>query len=910
MKKTVLFLKKNILWFAGILFVVLYLYSDIIFEHYKISFASHMYKVSPWSTDSISEKGPIFTDIEDSEYPALYSIYMNGNGFSFWNNKVALGAASSAAYIMYPLNYVYLLPVDFAVWLKTILEFTIAFIGIYLLLREYKCGKMSASIAGVCYAFSATIVMWLGWSHSDVAAWAPFAFWLAEQLITKIKIKYAIWMSIVIFLMYIAGMPTFAAYFTYLLGFYVLFRTVWNYRKDKKKIIWIFVLFGCSIVLGVFLTLPYTISLVQSVGENGYAATRGYQAFAALDREYMRTMIFPYFREGLKEHVNEGTLYCGILPVLLFPLSFIRIKKKKQGTFFCISSVVIALLIFTPVFDTVYSALPMINTSLKYRIITLLMFTLTVSAGLNLDDILKNPQCYKSRLYIIGGLFIWSVVILSISSAKLLKLADSDNDNLAYYNKALILFFAFLVFLFFYVMGRKRIFIVAIAGFVIWDMCGFAKEYLPLIDKDMALIPEATESIVYMQGNTDNYERIAGIGEWTYMANTNIYYGLSDVRAHDFVTTNQDIMTYYTAIYPFCYPSATRVAFNKISNYNLLKYLGVRYIVGENVTLTDIYNSIWDRYATTEELKSGEQVKQQVNINHDDFYACQILVGTCDTIFTQDDVIRAYLVEDTTKKVLADAEVCLSDISDNTFVRFVFGIVKTSPNKKYSILFEMPEDFEEHFVIYKSEMTEDNNQLTVDDDRIPGRLIMKIEYLDESLEEVFSGADNLVIAEMDEYSPKVQFAENIIVEDSYESVLKQMKKEYLEAALFITGGEYRESTSGGILEDDETVELLEYKDDYIKIKYTANHDRYIIINDYYNENWKAYINGEKTEIVKGNYLLRAVDAYAGSDMVLELKYEPQTTYVMFVISMLDFVVIIVLAVFCRKIQKFADKKAG
>ena len=137
-----------------------------------------------------------------------------------------------------------------------------------------------------------------------------------------------------------------------------------------------------------------------------------------------------------------------------------------------------------------------------------------------------------------------------------------------------------------------------------------------------------------------------------------------------------------------------------------------------------------------------------------------------------------------------------------------------------------------------------------------------------------------------------------------------MKKEYLEAALFITGGEYRESTSGGILEDDETVELLEYKDDYIKIKYTANHDRYIIINDYYNENWKAYINGEKTEIVKGNYLLRAVDASAGSDMVLELKYEPQTTYVMFVISMLDFVVIIVLAVFCRKIQKFADKKAG
>lgn len=913
MKQKGLLLKKSFLWLLGIIFVVLYLYSDIIFDNYKISFASHMYKVLPWKTESINEKGPLFTDIEDSEYPSLYSAYMDEDGFSLWNNKVALGTGSSFAGIMYPLNYVYLLPIDAAVLLKTVLKFAIAFIGIFLLLKIYGCKNISAAIAGICYAFSATLVMWLGWSHSDVAAWAPIAFWIAEKMIVKCKIKYGIWMSIIIFLMLIAGMPTFVAYFMYLLGAYLLYRTIKEHWKDKRRIIYIFILFGCSVMLGVFLSFPYTGSLLNSVGENGYAASRANQAFFTLRFEYIRTMIFPYFCAGLPQHKNETTLYCGIFTVIVFPLGFVRTKECRLKLFYGISSIVIALLIFTHIFDKIYVRMPMINTSIKYRLITILMFTMTVLAGLSIDDIIRNPNYYKHKIYILAGLFIWGVVIISVASGKLLSMTNKELNNLEFYDpdsysKALIMFFAVIILIGLYVILEKDILIVALVGFVIWDMTGFARDYLPLIDKESEIIPKATDSIQYMQDNTKNYERIIGLGLWECMANSNIYYGLADVRTHDFVATNPDMIDYYKSIYWNCYMSPTRIAFEKIGNYNLLKYLGTKYLVGENVTYSETYSSKRDLYDTTGELEAGTILRQQIDIRQHDLYALQLLVGTSGTKFTQTDEIKAYIVERYSGKKMAETTIKPADITDNSFIRIVFGKLNLNMYRKYDFVLVLPDNFREHLTLYKSAVSENANMLTVNKNKLSGHLIMKLEYLNECLNEVYFAEDGIVIAEFDEYSPKVSFAENIVVKDTYEEVLDYMKSEYRDNTVIITKDEHDDNIKPCKLNKNESIELLEYNNDYIKIKYTADVDRYIVINDYFNNGWKAYINGKETEVVKANYLLRAVEAQKGSEMILELKYKPSFAYITCIIALFGLILIIVFSITCERLQKIVDKK--
>lgn len=57
-------------------------------------------------------------------------------------------------------------------------------------------------------------------------------------------------------------------------------------------------------------------------------------------------------------------------------------------------------------------------------------------------------------------------------------------------------------------------------------------------------------------------------------ASNNMYYNIRDIRGHNFVYTNKDIKNYYEAIDDEAYlTSPTRIAFHKIDNENLLKYL-------------------------------------------------------------------------------------------------------------------------------------------------------------------------------------------------------------------------------------------------------------------------------------------------------------------------------------------------
>lgn len=914
-------LKKGILWLAGILFVVLYLYADVLFDHYKISFTSHMYKVAPWKTESIDEKGPLFTDIEDSEYPALYSVYMDGDGFSLWNNQVALGAETSFSYLLYPLNYVYFLPIDIAIWLKTVLEFFIGFLGVFLLLKAYDSHNIAAAAAGICYAFSATIVMWLGWGHSDVAAWAPFAFFLVERLVTSSKLRYGIGLSVVLFLMLVAGMPTFAAYFMYLLGVYFLCRAASEYGKNVKQWIGGILIFGGAVVLGVMLSFPYTISLLNNVGGNGYAASRANQARTTLAWKYIRTMIFPYFRAKLPQHMNETTLYCGIMPVILFPLAFVRTGQEKKHwrlkLFYGIASLVITVLIFTHLLDGIFVLLPMINTSIKFRIITLLMFTMTVAAGLSLDDVIKNPAFYKQKIYLLGMLFVWGVALISAASKKMLNMTQKELDKLLLYDedgyrKVLILFFGVMIVLGLYVLRSRKVWFVALMGLTIWDMTGFARQYFPLIDKASPVFPQPTDSQEYLIENTKEHERIVGMGSWDYIANSNIYYGLFDVRTHDFISTNPDMMAYYKAIEPTAYMSPTRIAFTKLQNYNLLKYLGTKYLVGENAAYVVTFNSKKDQYGDTNALPPGAVMRQQIDVTREDLYACQLLVGTNSTVFTQKAPIMVYIMDRYADVPVAKTTLMPYEISDNSFVRVVFGHVKIDPNRKYDLMIALPDDFEERLTFFTTAASEDSYRLTINGQKMSGHLIMKLEYLGECLEEIYDSKEGMKVAVFDEYAPKVSMAETVVVKEDEKKVLRFMKAGYHDHTVILAEEDDQGKISSKPLAEAEEAVLEEYRDDYIKIRYTAETDRYIMVNDYYHKNWKAYVGGKEVRLVRANYLLRAVEVPAGEEMTLELKYESSLSKVTCVIAGAGAVLLLLLAVFAKKLQAvigcFQEKK--
>ena len=120
------------------------------------------------------------------------------------------------AEIMNPMEWVYLMPFETAIFLKAFSEFALAFFAMFLFMQTIGVKRYSAALSGVIYAFSATMVAWLGWQHSDVAAWAPLLFFAIEKMIVTMKIKYMLLMSLSVYVMLIVGMPTYASYLLYL----------------------------------------------------------------------------------------------------------------------------------------------------------------------------------------------------------------------------------------------------------------------------------------------------------------------------------------------------------------------------------------------------------------------------------------------------------------------------------------------------------------------------------------------------------------------------------------------------------------------------------------------------------------------------------------------------------------------
>lgn len=73
-------------------------------------------------------------------------------------------------------------------------------------------------------------------------------------------------------------------------------------------------------------------------------------------------------------------------------------------------------------------------------------------------------------------------------------------------------------------------------------------------------------------------------------------------------------------------------------------------------------------------------------------------------------------------------------------------------------------------------------------------------------------------------------------------------------------------------ETESQLSVLEYKDEYIKIKTNFDRERWMVVANANVLGWNAYINGAPTKIYPANYALQAIYVPAG-ESVVEFKYE-------------------------------------
>lgn len=557
---------------AGVIIVT---FMPVLCGKYNLSSSNMMYINLPWSSMGVEVDGPHLSDSIDAALPGIYEAYY-GDGYTEWNKYEAFGNPSNGVVVyLNPMNWFFFLPIKWAILLSTMFKISIAYFGMCYLLRKLKLETVPTVIGAASYALSSGMIMWLFWPHTSIMMMAPIVLALGVELVRNKKLATMFGLALATYFMLIGEMPTYAAYVMYLLGFYVLIMTIVQYRKKIRAIIAVYSMFAGSMVLAIVSAFPYLYTILSTVGENGYAESRRDDAIATLPMTFLRTTVLPYYGEGLYKHINERTVYFGIVILVLLIWTGVG-WKRKEGKYWPIALGITILFSYSHVLDFVFKCMPAINTSGKCRIIALVTLLSCVVGAINLNDIIKNKDVYKEKKW------RWLAYLIVVGIAAYIYVTYAGATIWAIWASVLMLVVLVSTEVLIYVRNEQvttAYKIILVAATVI-NMGVFAQQYLPFIDKDADIIPEATESIQYIQDNIED-GRMYSISErgWNFFPNTYNFYKISSITCHSFINTNEDMSEYLLAIDDDMSITPTAYHGIGIDNYNLLKYGGIKYII-------------------------------------------------------------------------------------------------------------------------------------------------------------------------------------------------------------------------------------------------------------------------------------------------------------------------------------------
>lgn len=583
------------------------LYFPVWSGKYILSPTNFMYTVKPWDVYGIEATGPSLTDPIDSHFPEIFRKFYQGD-YSFWNNYNAFGYPESFNYFLNPVNWVYLLPLKYAILLNSILKYSIAYFGMCVFIKRLGKGNVAAIVGGVSYGLSSSLVMWHYWAHTDVMMMLPVLFAVGYRLMMERRKSDIFKLSLVVYMMCVAGMPAFAAYSFYMFVPYIVIYTIIEY-KNFKDVILVGLHFVAAFVIGVIASASYVYYVYRMAVKSGYLEIRGGLSGVTLALNNLKSFAVPYYREtGYELNIFESCGYVGIVVLVLLTFAVFRYKYKRQ-TFWIVTLIVCVLLTYTHLLDKVYAHIPAISTSLKIRVINLIPFLGSLIAATQLDDIFENREYYRNlkirwivyalltialtvamyyipkgkelfSLFVFGAPTVIAIELFLSACAKNSEKDEEDGQNTD--NKP---------------SGKRTVdyaaYIIIILA-VLLNMTYFAGRRNPLAKAPAEVIPEPTESISYMQEN--GRFRIYTYSGWTMFPNSNVYYGLKSIEAHSLINTNEDIKSYMKLIDDKMYPSATDSRGSGVDNYPLLQYAGVDIIAGskkaENIETSGYYKAL------------------------------------------------------------------------------------------------------------------------------------------------------------------------------------------------------------------------------------------------------------------------------------------------------------------------------
>lgn len=349
----------------------------------------------------------VFDSLKKGFYPHILMNLSSGIPF-----------ASAYPSIFYPTMWFYFFfDYSTAFAFSIVLNYLIAFIGVYAVGQYFKLNKYACFIGGLIFSINGYSFESQGQQTMVFAnAWIPWLFLYANKLIDNLSLKNTILMFLISILSISTGRMDYL-YFTHLFIFLWFFLSLLLKKrsiKDKKlNFTFLITIQFTSLLIMSFILLPLFDYLQQSLRSDGVQVEEAVKF--AFEPVFFPSFIFDEFY-GNKFYASHlfnlisdiplfGAFYIGIVAFVLLIYSLTYLKKSNESKIIFILLVIFFLLatgkyLNEDLYLYLYFHFPFLkNMRYPVKFISIVMFCISLLSMFSLDFINKNSDKDEIKIF-------------------------------------------------------------------------------------------------------------------------------------------------------------------------------------------------------------------------------------------------------------------------------------------------------------------------------------------------------------------------------------------------------------------------------------------------------------------------------------------------------------------------------
>lgn len=801
-------------------------------------------------------------------------------------------------------------------------------ISSYYYLRSIKLAFYPSIIGAITFMFVGFNIVWLYWPHSNVIFILPLMLYAIEKYLENILNKnYLLLLTVAVALGIFAGHPETFFHIGVVSFLYFVFRlglkkiTVYEKIEIAKNYV-LFTLLG--VALSAVQLIPFLEYLINSYAwvtrSNPRYMLDWHTSILNLVPEFYGSPsiyhIIPYYISFTNYNETVGG-YVGISIICFAILALITKFNYSIVRFYLLLDIwLIGVVYGVPfIFDFTVS-LPLFSHAANHRMLFLIGFVTTVLGSIGLNELIErskkeNKKCLLFEFLTSTFLVVILLFYLNYNNILFLYTLSSLNEHIIKAQNILIIFncililstlaLAYIIVLYAH-NHRVRTFGIICLMLLFFSETGIHGMLFEPAVEEKYFYPNIWPVEEVVQKNNlyraTSIDPFAGnvLGGSAYPVNTQMIYGIYDIRNYDALDVR-----YYRELFNI-FAHGTLLGWIDLHSVDeqFLNFMGVKWIFSRSDLLKEIDIESVDNTNILVELKKGVLVEQTFRSQRTNLSKIELFYATYYKEFV-DSNLKIELIEKKTNQTIRTAIFNSKVLKDNQWYPFEFEPIRNSYNKTYVLKISSDGSTGKSVTLWMNNASINDvleGKLYINGSIIPGNLCIKT-YFDKETSSIslIRRYPGYYIFENKGVIPRAFFVQNAIFRQNDSDILTILKNgsfDWKSSVVLYGKDKLVKSTKPNA---NFSVDIIEYQPTYIKIKVNTQAPGFLVISDTYYPGWVAYLNGNRTDILRANYAFRSVEV-GGGESVIEFNYKPITFYIGASITI--FALLIIIAISLRK----------